>query len=72
MHQTWGTATMAVGFVAVNLGIWVAGVGWPYYLLFALEVTAILGLASLQKPQQVSKASPHQDLAICHALHHCV
>lgn len=59
MHQTWGTATMAVGFVAVNLGIWVAGVGWPYYLLFALEVTAILGFASLQKPQQVSKASSH-------------
>ncbi len=63
---------MTVGFVAVNLGIWVAGVGWPYYLLFALEVTVILGFASLQKPQQVSKASPHQDLATCRSLHHCV
>jgi hypothetical protein len=54
MHQTWGTATMAVGFVAVNLGIWLAGIGWPYYLLFAVEVAAILGFASLQKPQEVS------------------
>lgn len=62
MHQTWGMATMAVGFIAVNLGIWVAGVGWPYYLLFALEVTAILGFASLQKPQQVSKASHTETL----------
>ncbi len=45
---------MAVGFVAVNLGIWLAGIGWPYYLLFAVEVAAILGFASLQKPQEVS------------------
>lgn len=51
---------MAVGFVAVNLGIWVASVGWPYYLLFALEVTVILGFASLQKPQQVARKTSAQ------------
>lgn len=67
MHQTWGMATMTVGFVAVNLGIWVAGVGWPYYLLFALEVTVILGFTSLQKPQQVaSKAFTQQATTIGH------
>ena len=63
MHQTWGMATMTVGFVAVNLGIWVAGVGWPYYLLFALEVTVILGFTSLQKPQQVSAFGSYNALS---------
>ncbi len=54
LHQTWGKATMAVGSVALCLGIWVAGVGWPYYALYAVQVGGILGMASLQKPQQVS------------------
>ena len=48
---------MAVGFVAVNLGIWVAGIGWPYYLLFAVQVGGILGVASLQQPHQVSNGA---------------
>ena len=48
---------MAVGFIAVNLGIWVAGIGWPYYLLFAVQVGGILGVAALQQPKQVSNAT---------------
>ena len=57
LHKTWGRVTMAAGFIAVNLGIWVAGIGWPYYLLFAVQVGGILGVAALQQPTQVSNAT---------------
>ena len=50
MHINWGKATMAVGFTAVNLGIHVAGVGWPWYLIFAAQSGTILGAAYYTDP----------------------
>ena len=48
---------MAVGIFAVFLGIRVSGVGWVYYVLFALQANSILAIAHLQKPNKVcSKA----------------
>ena len=50
VHAKWGKATMAVGANAVCLGIHVAGVGWPWYFVFALQAGTILGAAFYIKP----------------------
>ncbi|KAL3160652.1 hypothetical protein ABBQ32_010572 [Trebouxia sp. C0010 RCD-2024] len=63
VHAKWGKATMAVGATAVCLGIHVAGVGWPWYLVYALLTGSILGTAYYMDPLKYKKAAakPSQD-----------
>ena len=55
VHANWGKATMAVGATAVCLGIHVAGVGWPWYLLYAFLTGSILGAAYYMDPLRSKK-----------------
>ena len=59
---------MAVGIIAVFLGIRVSGVGWPYYILFGLQAGSILAIAQLQKPNKVHLPAllcfPHKHFAV--------
>lgn len=57
VHTNLGKATMAVGATAVCLGIHIAGVGWPWYLVFALQTGSILGAAYFMDPMNSNKAS---------------
>ena len=59
VHINWGKATMAVGATAVCLGIYVSGVGWPWYLMFAFSTGSILGAAYYIDPLSSKKVWPH-------------
>lgn len=59
VHINWGKATMAFGATAVCLGIHVSGVGWPWYLMFAISAGTILGAAYYIDPMSSKKVWPH-------------
>lgn len=59
IHHSWARVTFVAGVIAVCLGIHVAGVGWPYFVLHALLVGAFLIPAAVLQPVS-KKQSPIQ------------
>lgn len=56
---------MAVGATTVCLGIHVAGVGWPWYLVYALVAGSVLGTAYYMDPLKYKKVQASMLLSLC-------